>query len=139
MVHYAHLRFFRLSGPISLTPCFSGVLSEGGATVNRFNGFPPPPATDGRQLKKNLRCARDRVASPVLAKELGHRSFEASSDGGDLVVHDVALAALNPRNRCLVQSNAFGSQPPREIILGHWRAAPQASLTNSPARYIFWR
>jgi len=33
------------------------VLSEGGATVNRFNGFPPPPATDGRQLKKNLRCA----------------------------------------------------------------------------------
>ncbi len=54
----AHLKFFRLSESVSLTPCFSWVLSEEGATVNRFNGFQRPREDRRRQRKKNVRCAR---------------------------------------------------------------------------------
>src|SRR5436190_11055285 len=37
--------------------CFSWVLREGAATVNRFNGFRGLPGIDRRPSKKNLRCA----------------------------------------------------------------------------------
>ena len=54
----AHLKFFRLSEPSSLTPCFSWVLSQGRATLNSFNGFHRPPDANRRAGKRNLSYAR---------------------------------------------------------------------------------
>ncbi len=64
---------FPLSEPVSLTPWFSWVLSEGAATLNRFNGearAPPCPDSDSFAVNLWSIWSIDNIKQPATSQEI---------------------------------------------------------------------
>lgn len=76
-------------------------------------------------------------ALTLFPKELGHRNLQASRNGDDFIVHQIAFLIFNSRNRAAIQKNASHGQPSSQIFLRDRWFAPQPSLSDSTANNIF--
>src|SRR5208283_2233789 len=91
----------------------------------------PPPA-----LHFSARRTADRSSLLFLTMKPSDGNFQTFGNRCHFVIHQIAILPLNPRNGRLVENDAFGRQPAREVILRNGRFAFQACLPNPSANDV---